>query len=421
MVSNEFIDCNVCHTKINLRCQLGYYDIPFHFQCPQCETSIDGKIIINNGATFHLKNATLVECTNTEYYSVELSAEFPTRKMIYKSSKQIELTPFIRNNSFYKEAPSSVHIFIRDAMNFAIFIPSGWQECKRNYELYWNGKTEFLYKELEKLTVKFPDFGITKVTNDLEALLILRYFFLFKTGISSVSKLDALDNYSRMKKKVFEYDKFENEKLFLKLSTSMADEFDTIEKNGFELIDQFTKVYEQLIPVVALKNADCISFVDKEEYGIMTANFEDLCHFYAKSYEWILENINIPIAMNNIALRGNVESYKNKKHTFEKFIKESKINRINYIDKSEPFSFDSSSLNNKIRNPIQHNNSEINYDTQKIKLVNDYKGKKSEENMYLIEFADLCIENFKSIMHILELNNTLRQVYLISKMLPIKK
>ena len=33
MVNNVFIQCNACKMKINLRVQIGLFDIPFHVRC----------------------------------------------------------------------------------------------------------------------------------------------------------------------------------------------------------------------------------------------------------------------------------------------------------------------------------------------------------------------------------------------------
>lgn len=91
MVGNEFIKCNMCDTTINLRMQLGYFDIPFHLNCPKCKTSIEGKILLENVEHYEVRvnNAYLVNEYDSNFYSVELSAEFPTRKIKKKIWKQI--------------------------------------------------------------------------------------------------------------------------------------------------------------------------------------------------------------------------------------------------------------------------------------------------------------------------------------------
>lgn len=45
----------------------------------------------------------------------------------------------------------------------------------------------------------------------------------------------------------------------------------------------------------------------------MTTNFEELSSFYAQSYEWILDNIDIVIGLNNAVERGDSQLCFNKK------------------------------------------------------------------------------------------------------------
>lgn len=75
----------------NLIMQLGYFDIPFHLNCPKCRTSIEGKILLENVEHYEVRgnNAYLVNEYDSNFYSVELSAEFPTRKIKKKIWKQI--------------------------------------------------------------------------------------------------------------------------------------------------------------------------------------------------------------------------------------------------------------------------------------------------------------------------------------------
>ena len=42
MVDNVFIQCDYCKAKIRMRFQMGYFDIPFDFPCPECGVHIHG-------------------------------------------------------------------------------------------------------------------------------------------------------------------------------------------------------------------------------------------------------------------------------------------------------------------------------------------------------------------------------------------
>ena len=87
MIDNRFINCNLCETTINLRAQIGYFDIPFNLHCPTCLTHIYGKLAIDQEnigikleiANAHIRNTKIK--SKEKYYSAELSAEFPTKKM----------------------------------------------------------------------------------------------------------------------------------------------------------------------------------------------------------------------------------------------------------------------------------------------------------------------------------------------------
>ena len=100
MVNNVFVQCTACKMKINLRTQMGFFDIPFHVHCPKCHSIIYGKVFVEDN-NINVENADIIQCDDEEFYSVELSAEFPTRKAVHKKMNEIELPPFMRNQIFY--------------------------------------------------------------------------------------------------------------------------------------------------------------------------------------------------------------------------------------------------------------------------------------------------------------------------------
>ena len=406
MVDNKFVQCNVCSAKINIRIQVGFYDIPFHMCCPNCHSTIHGKIYVEENHT-DIVNAHITNCDNEEFYSVELSAEFPTRKIIYKNSEENELSPYMRNLNFYGNGEKAIKE-TQKAMYFANFVKSDWDDFKRNFELFWNNQEKILFKRIKNMIAQYPHIPLSKINNNLDAAMALHQLLLTTTGIANVISKNSLHEYSEIGNLVVgKMDHFAQIANFLE--TNQID-FNIIEKKGFNLIELFTKVYEQLIPVVALKNGDCLDNVDKKQYGIMTANFDELTDFYAKSYEWILENIIIIVGLNNIYVRNDSMQCSNGK-TYANFLRESKGNRLKngYIDEREPFSKPINSLNNRVRNAIQHFDSNIDYVTQQI----TFNDRNSSANLYLMDLADLCIENFCLIFYILELVYNLRKLSFI--------
>ena len=57
--------------------------------------------------------------------------------------------------------------------------------------------------------------------------------------------------------------------------------------------------------------------------------------------------------------------------------------------------------------------------SQKIVFTDSHRGNTNQESMYLIDFADLCVENFSIIIYILELIYQLRRrSYLSNGIIP---
>ena len=416
MVHNEFISCNVCDTKINLRSQMGYFDIHFKFRCPKCKTQISGtlKIAERENVGYDIKNACLSslkkDITDSCCYSIELSAEFPTRKACYRNMSTFDETPFMRNMRFYDDDWEAFK-FVGEAMHFANFIKTRWSEYLSNYELFWNNQYALLYDRLEKELAQYEDMPISRVVNELDAAMALYQLFVGTTGVSRILVPNALPEYTDISK-IIVVEEVQNKEM-IGYAKSLSPRLNEIERKGFKLIDLFSKVYEQLIPVVALRSANCIDNVDRDQYGIMTTNFEELTDFYAKSYEWILDNLNIIITLNNIVKRNDVNICHNNKEFEEVLSIGSKYKKIDFVGKSEPFSKPMESVRNRIRNAIQHFESEIDYESQEMIFIDNHRGNMRSEKLYLIDFASLCIDNFSIVIYILVLLYNIRRLLLM--------
>lgn len=408
MVNNVFVQCNACKMKINLRTQMGFFDIPFHVHCPKCHSTIYGKVFVENN-NINVENADIIQCDDEEFYSVELSAEFPTRKAVHKKMYEVELSPFMRNHIFYGSDEKAMEK-TQETMYFANFVKSGLSEMKQSFELFWNNQDEILFARIKDMIKQYPHIPFSEVNNNFDAAVALHQLLLTTTGISIIIGKDTLGEYTKIGQLVIG-----DRNRFTQIGEFIANgniDFNSIETKGFKLIELFAKVYEQLIPVVALKNGDCLGNVDKNKFGIMTANFDELTDFYAKSYEWIFDNLKVILGLNNIFVRNDSTKCVNGK-SYQDFIRESNGNKMRngYIDEKEPFSKPISSLNNRVRNAIQHFDSDIDYETQLI----TFNDRNKSVDLYLIDFADLCIENFRIMFYILELVYNLRKLSFIQK------
>ena len=252
MVNNVFVQCNACKMKMNLRTQMGFFDIPFHVHCPKCHSTIYGKVFIEDN-NINVENADIIQCDDEEFYSVELSAEFPTRKAVHKKMYEVELSPFMRNHIFYGSDEKAMEK-TQETMYFANFVKSGLSEMKQNFELFWNNQDKILFARIKDMIKQYPHIPFSEVKNNFDAAVALHQLLLTTTGISIIIGKDTLGEYTKIGQLVIG-----DRNHFTQIGEFIANgniDFNSIETKGFKLIELFAKVYEQLIHVIALKNED---------------------------------------------------------------------------------------------------------------------------------------------------------------------
>lgn len=421
MLVNQFIECSICQTIINLRIQAGYYNIPFNIYCPNCKTLLFGNVIFSQetiNIALEINNAKKIDVDirkDSEQYAVELSSELLTRKL-YKTKfnlDEYEGTPYSRSVGFFNNLQEAKDVYNR-SIHFALDIHESWNNIKNYYNLFSHKNYKLLYPLLNQEITRNPYTPIKKVETPLQAFIVLHHLFLFSTELSRILPAKKLNEYMDISN-IIRQKKYFSE--INKLSIFLTPKLDRIERKAFDLISQYIQIFEQLIPIVVLKNTNSLKNVDKDKYGIMTANYEKLSKFYAESFEWILENIIIVIALNNVVNREDYEKCINNV-SFDTLLKKiSKYNMLKYIEEGAPFSIPTKSLKNHMRNAIQHFDTEIDYISQEIIFSDSHNGKINQEIMYFIDLADLCIENFLIIIYILELTYQLRKPSLFQDLL----
>lgn len=131
----------------------------------------------------------------------------------------------------------------------------------------------------------------------------------------------------------------------------------------------------------------------KNVFGIATTNFEDMKTFYADSYELILDFVDIAIGLNNIAVRGDYNSFctivdnsKNQVVSFVEYQKKVKSAHLEYLVDNEPFS-KTIPLKRNVRNAIAHFNYEFDPSSQKIVFRDKHKDKENTVELFLIDLA----------------------------------
>lgn len=407
MTKNEIIKCNVCEEKIILRIQVESTDIPFYTKCPECGIKISGRVSFSEGIKMEVKGASDYLPSNEldvkgKMWCLELSNVFPTYKL-EKISFFSSPTPFIRGLDLIGGVDKIPKL--QSAFQLSNFIENDYELIYSCYELHWNGKQELLYPMLTSICNNSESVQINTIQNDLDASMGLHQLFLTYSGVTAFLPDGELEQYSKINSDMFKY----VYEVFLYTKDLPLDLF---EKRLFELFSCFFEIYEQMLPVIYI-DKKTISKLDLKKYGVMTGNFDDLLTFYTKSYELILEYIDLLIYCNNIMHRGNHESFKgNKTHkNFKSQVLKSR--KLKYLEEGEYFSKLNEELDSIVRNSIQHYDYSFDSITQLITFTN--KGKTtSTKEMYLIEFMGMCKENYILLLYLFEVVYTLKKNKYIS-------
>lgn len=237
------------------------------------------------------------------------------------------------------------------------------------------------------------DLPIKKVNNNIDAQMSLHQLFLCTSGISRILPKAEFEHYQTIAHKIFN---------FPEGLKGCIEEFKltNVEKKLYSLITDFFNMYEQLIPVVYLENSKTFNNLDKQNYGVMTGNVSELLQFYANSYEIIFENMDLMIYLNNLFSRGDHTKFGGKQ-TYENFKKQIvKSRKLQYINENEFFSRHYTKLESLVRNSIQHYDYSVDHISQ---VITFYDGDKTPLEIYIIDFMNMCKENFVTIIYLFEL------------------
>lgn len=410
MVHNSYIKCQVCGSITRVRLQVGHLkQHPIVVTCGKCGISLCGKVTIGQiepSLKFEFTNADVIgdrsfsKCN----YIVECSGEFPVKKQCEEdSSNIINISPFIRQmmrmqgTDVYEKFVSAVARLNQTAEK--------WSSYKRIIDLFQN-KSEYLIQEIKK-EFHGPLFSCN---NEAE---ILR----------SVHNIEVIGFYSPLRREILDNLEFSDDILRLNpvqmkafiafLNSHEGYHLEEIQSQIYSLLDDFIDVYPALIPAISLQYSGEDSF-DYEDEGTTTSTFDTVKQFYLNAYETLGNLIVIPIALNNIKYRGNIDisaTVDGKAPTLEEYIKLTKAQRFHFCVDTEIYTdFLGINVNAKLRNAIGHN--DVNYDTasQLITYIPDSKDRSKKKTEYLLEFESEAIHMFQGVLAISEYLYRLREL-----------
>lgn len=405
MIKSTIVKCNFCNEKILLRFQIGYFNIPFDFSCPNCDVSIHGikKINKNNLIISNAKEIS-EEINNARFYG-NFSTEFLNKKVSKFNCLEDIInngtSPFMNTTMMFEDYKKCQNIMEKMG-KFLRFKESFLNKINPLHELFFNKKIDLIEKPL----LEFSENYIIK--NELDAEIALHQ--LITMGMNHIMPSNTLKEYTDIANKLMlgkEINEIINFFEFVETKINIKE----LSEKIIQIYDRWINDFEKYMAVIILSIANKADQIDKEKYGISTTNFKDMRTFYADSYELILEMITFPVGLNNIIKRRNYDCFPNdlKINNFKAFFNSTKYQRIEALKTDEEFS-KYLNINNNVRNSIAHFDYKINNETQLITFYDKYKSSEKIIEMYLFDFALLCYENIKFIVYLNELFYNIKKI-----------
>ena len=409
MINRIYIKCNFCKTNILLRFQMGEFDIPFSFFCPNCKVNINGIRKIATENSFEINNATEIEeCLDNIDYYADFSVELPHKKISkYISFEQMYSKgagPFMDTVNLFESGQDYMNL-VKHIEEFIFFKINNWNVLRPLYDLYFNDKIELIREPILKLSPNFT------VKNKLDVAMALHQSNVI--GFSKILDPNTLNEFIEISKKVM------NKEIILEvykfidfLKTNQEIDFNL--KRIVKIYSRWIENFEKYIPMVMISLGDLREKFDKEIYGIATISFDDMINFYKDSYELILDMITIAIGLNNIYLRGTYDSFSDGANVsnFEEYNKLVKSKRLESLIFEEPFS-KCVKIDRNIRNAIAHYTYDFDVSSQKITFYDKFRGQENVVELYLCDLALLCYDNITILVYLNELLYNFRKVNFI--------
>ena len=410
MVFNTFIKCQVCGCITRVRLQVGWQEEhPIEVACGKCGTSLSGRVKIGQdrpGLSFSFDNADEVQDENADYI-VECSGEFPTVKQAEVADlEKLINTPFIRYINCMKTADSYKE-FVQ-AVSKLNATAKKWKSYKRILTLAKNN-SEYLTQEIQK---EFSDqfFQCRDESETLRAVHMIEVH-----GLYSALRKDILNDLS-FSAGILKMDSAQMKNLIDFLNSHEGFHLEELQELVYKVYDEFMTVYQRLIPALAIQYCKENSF-DFEHEGSTTSSFDSVKQFYLDAYEALGNLLVIPVALNNIKYRSDINAMnpiEKNVNSLEDYIKLTKASRYHFCLDSEVYTgFLKTLVNAKLRNAIGHNDVEYNSVDQLITYIPNPKDRTKKKTEYLLQFENEAMHMFQAILGVSEYLYRLKELGLM--------
>lgn len=316
------------------------------------------------------------------------------------------ITPFIRYMNCMKKN-DSYEEFGQDVSKLNATAKK-WKSYKRILNLAKNN-SEYLTQEIQK-----EFFGHFFQCRD-ESETLRAVHMIEVHGFYSSLRKDILNDLS-FSAGILKMDSAQMKDLIDFLNSHDGFHLEELQELIYKVYDEFMAVYQRLIPALAIQYCKDNSF-DFEYEGSTTSSFDSVKQFYLDVYEALGNLMIIPVALNNIKYRSDINAMnpieKNVK-SLEDYIKLTKASRYHFCLDSEDYTgFLEILVNAKLRNAIGHNDVEYNPVDQLITYIPNPKDRTKKKTEYLLEFENEAMRMFQAILGVSEYLYRLRELELM--------
>lgn len=234
-------------------------------------------------------------------------------------------------------------------------------------------------------------------------------------GLYSALRKDILDNLS-FSAGILKMDASQTKSLVDFLNSHDGFHLEELQEFIYKVYDEFIMVYQRLIPALAIQYCKD-DYFDFEHDDSTTSSFDSVKQFYLDAYEALGNLMIIPVALNNIKYRIDINAMnpiEKNANSLEDYIKLTKASRYHFCLDSEVYTVFLKILENaKLRNAIGHNDVEYNSVDQLITYIPNPKDRTKKRTEYLLEFGNKAMRMFQGILGISEYLYRLRELALM--------
>lgn len=395
MVHRIHIKCNLCNTPIILRCQMGEFDIPFVFNCPECSAELSGTIFVDKKDHYEFDGISMT--SENGKYIKELSSEFFTHP-IYENFDQRVTTPYIYNFNIigFEEYQQSIN-----QLRSFFIKKQKWTNIKNNYLLIHNGQWDIVAKNLNQVGLPIRDLlykpryeHILPIVEKQKFAILTQVHHDFVLTFSNIMSETILQDLTKIK--------FDFEHCDMSSIHNYFDEKYLLKhiNRGVQMCDVWMSNVNAYVPLLIASLSNKLDLYKNKDFCLTTMSIKSLLKFYADSYEYLCQILGVCVAANNILHRHDINAFPSgsQNYNLDQFLKLSNGKKLEDVRLNESFTLPLQNLNNKIRNAIDHMDYNIDYNKQII----DFNDKNTSLSFTFIEMQEICLCNLESMLYAIE-------------------